>query len=456
MLKRDITATFGGTVLSTILGLGVGIVMARALGRDGRGMLALALLLPMIIDKFALMGQDLVNSTFAGTHKEQRSSLFFHGIIFTIAGGALTVLCICAFYFWLPISRGRFGELSNEIVILTCFYAPVTLLNSMLAALVRGVGRVVLAAGYMVILSAVNLVLAVVMLWWLRMGLMAAVGISVVVPLIGIGLNIWALRDYATLRPSAFSWPLMRKSLSFGGLISLSTLAGFLIYRLDQGMLGYMVTEGEVGLYVVAVGLAERLRMLPSAISTAFLPRLANEVESRQGQVPMVFRQTLLVSLFAMGVAGVFGIPAIHLLYGAEFTGSIVPFLILLPGIAALGGASILAADLMVRKKVGYSVRTSYSMLIINVVLNLVLIPVIGIRGAAVASLISYIGATVLWIIYYCRESGNGVGDLRPRWADVGAIQSGLLKMWRQVLGRYYKMSPVAPAADIGSKGERE
>lgn len=451
MFKRDVIATFGGTVASTILGLATGMIVARLLGSEGRGLLALALLLPMVIDKFMLMGQDMVNCTFAGIHKEQRSSLFFHSVVLAVVGGGLSALIIVAFYFWLPIDRGQFSKITDDIVVLICFYTPLSLISITLTALLRGSGRVVHAAAYTVILSAANLILTIVLLWWLKLGIVAAVGIAALVPVISIALSIWTLRDYATLRPSAFSWPLMRKSLSFGGLISLSTLASFLIYRLDQGMLGYMVTASEVGLYVVAVSLAERLRMLPSAISSAFLPRLANEVGSRQGLVPAIFRQTLIISLAAMAIAGIGGVPMIYLLYGPEFAGSIVPFLILLPGIAALGGASILASDLLVRDKAHYSVKVSYSMLLLNVAINLLLIPTIGISGAAVASVISYVFAAILWMIFYCRESGNAANVLRPRWADVVTIYKTSIGMFRQLLAFRLKRVAVSMPPEVMS-----
>jgi stage V sporulation protein B len=444
MLKRDVIATFSGTTASTILALASAIIIARVLGPEHQGLLALALLLPMTLDKFALVGQDLVNSTFAGLHKEQRGSLFLHSIFFTVVGGAIAVVCILAFYYWLPIQRGRYSEISNDIVLLTCLYAPLSLFNSLLMSLLRGVGRVSKAAGLMVVLSGINLVLAIILLWWLRFGLATAVAIATITPVFSIILAIWTLRDYATLRPSAFSWSLMRKSLSFGGLISLSTLASFLIYRLAQFMLAYMVEAAEVGLFAVAIALAERLRLLPDAVSTAFLPRLANEAAERQGQVPMVFRQTLLISLFSMLLAGIFGIPAIYILYGPAYAGSILPFLILLPGIAALGGAAILAADLMVRNRPGYSVRVGYSMLAANVLLNLLLIPRAGISGAAIANLLSYLGAALLWTIFYCRESRQGVGVLIPRWSDAASIvRTGIGVIRRLRGGRGKSPTPV-------------
>lgn len=165
----------------------------------------------------------------------------------------------------------------------------------------------------------------------------------------------------------------VQKSLGFGTQVGLATFAGFLVYRVDQGILAYVVPAGQVGLYIIAVGLAEKLRLLPTSIATAFLPRLANELTSRQSQVPMVFRLTMVISVVSMLIAGVLGAPAILLVFGTDYSGSILPFLFLLPGIATLGGASVLSSDLTAREKPKYSIWTGYTVLTVDIILVFVL-----------------------------------------------------------------------------------
>ena len=452
MLKREVTATFIGSLVAAAFGLGVSVVFARSLGRDGQGLLALAGFIPGILSSFCSLGQDSVNATFGGLYKEQRSALFLQSLLVTAFTAVVSVPVICAYFFWLPINRGEFAQLQPEVIWISCLFAPAAVLAGTLSSLVRGVGRVTTSAAVQAVPSATTLVLALVFLVMLRQGLKVAVAVSVVGPLVGAGISLWILRDYATLRPSRLSWDLMKKSLIFGWQISVATLAMFLVYRINQGILGYMASTAEIGLFSIAVGLADRLRLVPGSLGQAFLPRLANELAARQGQVPAVFRYATLVSVGSMAGVGVAGIPAILVFYGWEYAGSIIPFLILLPGVAALGGASILSSDLMARGKPRYAMIGSWVSLTVVVVLNLVLIPFLGISGAALASTVTYLTTSLgLAMLFYRYESRVPLREMVPRWADCVYIWRGswdmLWQMLKWVRRRGASQRPLPPQA---------
>ena len=146
MLKRDITATFAGNFVAMILSLGTVTILTRVLGPINMGLFGLAILIPNIAATFCILGQDTVNSAFAGLYKDKRSSLFQQSLIITLFGTIISTLAICAFYFWLPIKKGQFEQLSYGVVWLTCLITPALLLFSTTISLVKGVGRISAAA----------------------------------------------------------------------------------------------------------------------------------------------------------------------------------------------------------------------------------------------------------------------------------------------------------------------
>ena len=434
MLKREITATFAGNAVAAIFSLGNAIILARVLGPSDRGLLGLALLIPAITATFCTLGQEMVNATFAGLYKDKRSSIFQQSLIVTFFGSLVSIAAICAFYFWLPINRGQFDQLGTELVWLSCLVAPVLIFSALAVALVRGVGRVTTSAVIGVVQSVIFFGLLLVFLVWGRGELKAALVLTALSPLVAVALSIWVLRSYITLRMSDFSASLFKKSIRFGVQISLTSFATFLVYRLNQGILAYKVSAEQVGFYVVAVSIAERLRMLPNSVAGAFLPRLANELSSRQLQVPMIFRYTTIVSTGSILLVGILGVPTIIVLFGQEYSGTIPSFLLLLPGVAALGGASVLCGDLAVREKPKYGMWISYSVLTVNIALNFCLIPFMGIAGAALASTISYILACCMAILFYLHESRVPLKEMMPRWKDTIYVFSILISMIRQTV----------------------
>jgi len=433
-LKQEISATVAGNFVAAIVFLGNAIILARVLGPANRGLLSLAMLIPLITSSFCIFGQDVVNMTFAGLYKDKRSSLFQQSLIIALLGAVVSTVIICAFYFWLPISKGRFEQLSPDIVWLSCLVAPTTILSRMAIALVRGVGKITAGAAIHVAQITAFLVMLIIFLVWLNRGLKAAIVVTALYPLVAVVLSGWALRNYMTFKPSEFSGRLFKKSLGFGGLLSLTVFANFLTYRIGHGILGYMVSLEQVGLYVVAIGVAEQLRLLPNSISAAFLPRLANDISGRQSQVPVVFRYTAVISTGSMLVIGMFGAPAMLVFFGWDYYGAIPSFLLLLPGIAVLGAASVLSSDLAAREKPKYSVWIGCIILVVNIVFSFVLIPSMGIAGAALASSIAFITAGVLWLIFYLRESGMLLRQMAPRVEDVKYVFRGVVAIVCQVL----------------------
>jgi O-antigen/teichoic acid export membrane protein len=314
-----------------------------------------------------------------------------------------------------------------------------SIFGMLMISLVRGVGKIGAAVGIQISQGLVSLIFCLILVVGLNGGIEGGIVALISGQVTGGILAIWVIRKDVGLPRLRFDYELFKKSLRFGFAVGMATFAGFMVYRLDQGILAYFVDEAEVGLYVVAVGLAEKLRMLPNSISMAFLPHLANNMDSRQKQVPVVFRCTMIVSVGSMVIVGILGIPAIILLFGMDFIGSAWPFLILLPGIAALGGSSVLSSDLLSREKPYYSTIIGWSMLVLCVVLNLILIPIMGIAGAAVTSSITYLAALVVVLFFYKRESGVSLGQMVPRVSDMRLVVSLGMEMihsgWAQFRG---------------------
>ena len=442
MLKREVTATFAANLFGAILTLGSFVILNRALQPTGRGLLLLALLIPQTVAMFCNLGQVTVNSTYAGLYKERRNQLFQQSVLIAAFTAAISSLILFAFFFWLPIPKGRFGQLDSDMISLTFLVAPVTSFSMIILSLVRGVGRITTAAKIHMVRSITLVIFLAVFLLWLKQGVKTAILIFIAEQVFVILISIFVLRDYISLRFSHFNGRFFQKSLSFGLKISLATLAGFLVYRIDQGILAYMVSEFQIGLYGVAVSLAEKLKLLPNSISSAFLPRLANELDARQSQVPRVFRYTTIISFLSMLLLGLLGIPVIFVLCGRIYVGSIVPFLLLLPGIATLGGSGILSSDLAARNKPKYSFYIGWTTLAINVALNFAWIPIMRIAGAALASTVCYAFAGVLWLICYRKETQMPSRDMIPKADDVKYLWQQCLSLFRQIVKKLTKKQP--------------
>ena len=337
-LKQNIKTQFAGNILFSLLMAGVALLTARVLGPADRGLLRLAQLLPLILTRVFSFGLEVSAAAFPGLYPDRKPELFLHTLLLSAAGTLLSILLILLFFI-LPIPHGEFSSLTGALIGLSLLYVPAFLFAQNLMTLVRGCGQIGRSVYVQLIQTAALLAMLVICVLIGRLTVFLSLLFFTLCCLPGIGLALWYLRPILPVRWTADSGSLLKKMLHFGAQISLSNIASFLVLYLDQFMLGYMVPLDQVGQYVIAVLLAERLRLLPNTLSTTFLPHLTHDLQNRQGQVPRMFRLTLLVSVLSLIPFGGIGAPAICFLLGKQYAQAIAPFLILIIGVALIGGA---------------------------------------------------------------------------------------------------------------------
>ncbi len=213
----------------------------------------------------------------------------------------------------------------------------------------------------------------------------------------------------ALFRPQ---WSVLKEQIRYGAQGQVANLAALFNYRLDQFLVAAFVSRAGVGHYTVAVGLGESVWWISSAVAMVLLPRLtAMEREDANETVPLVCRNTLLVSIVA--AAGLMAVSpvAIRVLFGREFDPALTPLLLLMPGIVAGSATRVLGSYLFSQGKIIYNTYATFISLGMTIALDFVLIPWLEVEGAAIASSIAYVGALIATVYWYRRESGGSAVD---------------------------------------------
>lgn len=207
-------------------------------------------------------------------------------------------------------------------------------------------------------------------------------------------LGIIILRDKFAGIFKFFKQNLLRPILSSAWPISLMGVLGVFMLNTDIIMLGFFRTSAEIGYYSAGQKIVQVLYTIPSIFAAAMFPAFsrlvgAGEREKSRRAMEEGLSTVLMISL-PMVVGGVvLGSGIVDFLYGQEFSPTIPAFQILIfslimayPG--ALLGNYILAHDKQI-KLAPYVAAASIG----NVIFNFILIPLFGIIGAAVATLLS-------------------------------------------------------------------
>jgi O-antigen/teichoic acid export membrane protein len=179
------------------------------------------------------------------------------------------------------------------------------------------------------------------------------------------------------------SWPLM-----------LSGLVVMVYMRIDQIMIKNMINEEAVGYYSAAVRLCEAWYFIPVTLCNSIFPAIVNaknvSTEFYNNRMQKLYD---ILTWLAIGIAvpvTFFSNQIIQLLFGNEFSQAAPVLTIYIwAGVAVFLGVA--SSQYLINEnltKLSFF-RTLVGM-ILNVILNLVLIPIYGIIGSAVATLISY------------------------------------------------------------------
>ena len=175
--------------------------------------------------------------------------------------------------------------------------------------------------------------------------------------------------------------------------------------KIDQVMIGLMLSDYEVGLYSVAVKLTEVFYFLPGVIMVSLLPSLikfksiSKEVYEKRLQKLFDFMTwfpfVLILPIFFLSS------PIVILLYGQEYAVAGSTLAISIWALFAVFVKVAVENYLLNENLTKVILVSSVLGAVTNILLNFILIPIYGINGAAIATVISYIVAAYLGLIFF-------------------------------------------------------
>ena len=403
------------------VGFVASILIARALGPTGRGLYAYPVALLGIVMAFGHVGLEFAQIHLAGQGRNLRH-MWANATVFSVIAG---IACWAGVAGIFAVDPRAAGGLPLSWIVIPMGLVPLLLMSLYWASLLQLDGRLMRstwASWYGVALQAVAIAIMfflhdltpfrVLLLQWLTNG------------------SAWLFLLLACYRAGLVNLRidrrLLRQSVVFGVKVYVAQVFLYLVLRVDQVLVGRYAGFRQLGLYALATTVAELLWLLTDPLAAALIPHMvqARVGDDRRLSFAMA-RLSISISAIA-AVAGWFLAPlVIPVVYGRGFAGAVPALRLLLPGVVALAAARPLGA---VRVKEGQVVLPSVlglAALGLNVALNLVLLPRMGIRGTSIASSVCY-GALALSYVAIARRRGvAGWLDLVPRPSDLRLLAPG-------------------------------
>lgn len=409
-MKKGVLGTYGLQILNMFFGFFMSIMIARILGASERGQLVIFLTstnFMTTVMEFCL-GSAIIY--YVAAEKIQIGPTFTTIIYWTF----IALLACSLIVFISPLLNLQeffFGEtnpvllLKINFIIITAASVFSTLLTAFLIA-----KKMFKLANFLTLGSVILTTLTYVVLWMLNtykgyhFSAQTFVLSTTIILLIKISALIVLYSKHIAIPPSAS--PLSRSS--FKSLTTLSTInyisntVQFLSYRMDFWFVNYYSGSRELGIYSLAVNLAQLFWMLPNAVGAVLFPNIASmdpkkALEYSQMLCRIIFTSTVLLGI----IGGALLAYLIPFLYGVEFATASKLFFILLLGIVPFSIKIIIASYYAGVNKTKLDMIGSIIGFVFCLITNILLIPKYGSMGASVATVISYSSNTAFMIISF-------------------------------------------------------
>jgi O-antigen/teichoic acid export membrane protein len=205
---------------------------------------------------------------------------------------------------------------------------------------------------------------------------------------------------YIDLSLVAFSVRHVQSLLSFSFWIFL-TAGGNLVFSIsDVVLIGYFLTNTDVGIYRTSLQLTMVATFTAIALQTVLYPQISswsarNEISRIEQSLSRAFTYSLLLAVPVAVGGWILGTPLLFYLYGADFTAgsSALSVLLAMQIVNVFMTLEIMSLKAIDRPQDSF--RATSVAAVLNILLNVGLIPILGILGASIATALS-IGTNAL------------------------------------------------------------
>jgi stage V sporulation protein B len=468
---RRVSAVFSTKVVAFAISLTTALVISRILGPDGKGEYVAVLAVPGLLGALGVFGLPSAVNYFSARGTSVRG-LLEAGLILTALLSAFLIALVwfsmpwleqllhwthpTAVHLWYLPGGGTaassvLDQSTADMVRVVLLVIPAALLTTFAMSVMYGRQQVKTYSAILIGQGAITLVLSTLLVAVFRFGVPGAVASSIVVTWLAAIADVVAVGLLARRMPAG-------NRVSYRGLghygirVYPASITSYFNYRIDTYIIQAVMLSpaGPLGLYSMAVTMAELIFYVPDSVTMIFLPRVAGLPQAQaDALLPKVSRLTVLLT----GLVALALIPTafigIHVVL-PRFDDCLPAFYVLLPAVMSLSVSKVMSSYVAGRGRPGPISVGSIVAVCVNIAANLILIPIFGIVGAALASLISYSASAAILLVVACRLSNHHFWELIvPGVEEVKVLVAGVLRglaRARRMMGRRAGVDPVSPS----------
>ena len=206
-----------------------------------------------------------------------------------------------------------------------------------------------------------------------------------------------------------FTWTYIKMSLIFSlPLLPHIQRSSWVITASDRIILEKYVSLEILGYYALAAQMSTLILLLYMSVNGAYLPRYIKlKTEGKEKSAKKLTQYFFIMIVISGIITILLSKFIVNLLVSEQYSSTYSFLIILLIGEMILGFNFLIVSRLFYNKKTSYISMSSLATALINIILNLLLIPVIGVWGAVITTLLSLVTMVLCNVIWVWRSKKN-------------------------------------------------
>jgi O-antigen/teichoic acid export membrane protein len=443
-LLRQSAITFASRMTITLVNIPISMIIARTLGAEGQGIYSAAITFPNLWAGFGLFGLDAAHLYFLARDRKTLGPILANSLLILLLFSAVL---LPAYLLLVKPLMGEQGQTLQPYLILSAVVVPLILARHLCLSLFLGLGRIERYNGLLVVSQIALLAMVATGLLVANQGAESDGGTRFVIIAYQLSLLVflvpallWVRRQVTPedRRRIRASRRLLADSAVYGIKGHLGIIFTQFSYRFDMVLVLRWLGPAAQGYYSIAVLLAEKLTHITASVQFVLFPHISAATREEADRItPIVCRNTVAWMIAAGVVMFLIGRFMIRLFYTDAYLPALDAYQALLPGIVALTVSNVLSSDFSGRNRrllTTIAMGTGFG---VNLLLNILWIPRMGIVGAAWASTISYSTQSIIMGLFFWRITGiSPLLLVVPQFSDLKLYRGIAAKLADRVRGR--------------------
>lgn len=412
---KGIFITFGTSLLCLVLLIATNIIIARLLGPEGKGIIAVLGRSNEILLAFGQFGITTILLHYIGRKDVDIEDIVGNVLFVTICSSVLFIGGFWVFYdLW---GQAVYEGIDPLFLVLTLATLPLGIVSLFFNRILQLRQRIIQYNLTLFVGSLLSLSFVFLMIFVFNKGVLGCCEAFLVAKMLSTALVAYWVFSLLG-RIGKVNFRLLKEMIRNGVIIQVAVVMATLGDWIGLFIVMYYMDLKSVGWYVTALGFARLTLFISTSLRMMLQSKMAPEVENERVLSSLtitVVQHTIIWMFLACVGLAIGGKILIGIMYGEVFYPSYKLLLFVIPGVFANGIAKVLSSYLIAMGKFAVLTVIGGFSLSLNLCLLLLLVPEFGMIGAAFSISIYYIIQFLLITYNYLEYSKEKLRALLPK-----------------------------------------